>query len=120
MKTAAEAGDYPQYAGYGETNYNPGIDDPTQLPPQFYNPPQWDPYAWPKAALPVGLIAGGLLGYAGLKGLSKTLARRGAARGAAAAGNPAMRAAEAAAKHGSVEAPPARIILGLGRMVRGD
>ena len=118
-KTAQTGGDYPQYAGYGDTHYNPGIDDPTQLPPQFYNPPSWDPYAWPKWALPTGLIAGGLLGYMGLKGLGRrAFSGRGAAN-AATAGNPAMRAAEAAAKHGSVEAPPAHIVLGLSRIVRG-
>jgi hypothetical protein len=72
MKTAQDTPEMP--AGtYGASGYHPGIDDPTQLPPQFYAPPQWDPYAWPKWALPTGLIAGGVLGFMGLRGLGRRL-----------------------------------------------
>lgn len=107
MKTAQD--DYAQRAGYGDTNYNPGIDDPTQLAPQFYNPPQWDPYAWPKWALPTGLIATGLLGAYGLSRLGRLMGRRGAPAAAAAA----------VPKLGSSPSPPVHFVLGLGQLAKG-
>ena len=112
MNKTADGPDYEQYAGYGEGNYHPGMDDPTQLPPQFYAPPYWDPYAWPKWALPTGLIATGLLGALGAHGIGKLLTRRAAAQAAAGA-------AGAASKLGHATSPPSHVIVGLGRIVRG-
>lgn len=64
-KTAVLPGDYAQYAGFGHQGYHPGLDDPTQLPSQYYSAPKrYDqPPKW------VGKTTAGLLGGALLLGL---------------------------------------------------
>lgn len=74
-KTAANP-NYAQYAGYGSHGYHPGLDDPSVLTYPYYQPtPQ--PDKTPDWAVPSALIASGLLGAVGLKGLGRLAARKG-------------------------------------------
>jgi hypothetical protein len=61
-KTAVLPGDYQQYAGFGLHGYHPGLDDPTQLPTQYYaEPKRYDqPPKW-VGKTTAGLIGGALL-----------------------------------------------------------
>lgn len=81
-KTAVLPSDYAQYAGFGQQGYNPGLDDPTRLPSQYYTEPKRydEPPKW-VGKTTAALIGLGLLGLLG-KGVGKGL-RWGAARRAA-------------------------------------
>jgi hypothetical protein len=80
-KTAVLPGDYAQYAGYGQQGYHPGLDDPTQLPTQYYSEPKrYDqPPKW-VGKTTAGLVGGALLlGLLG-KGMGWRAARQSARR----------------------------------------